>query len=275
MVDVFEEVEEELRSARLRTILTKGWPYALAAVVLALLVTAGIWGWREYQTRQSAKASESYAQAMDALGKGDTAGAEKAFAEVASLGPGAYKALAMMQQAGLRLRENKTAEAVAVFDKAAEAAPEPLIADMARLKAAYLLLDTASLADIEARLTPLAESGRPYVTLAREALAMKRLASGQAAQAKQALSVLAISPDASQGLQARAQVAQSVADAGEGRLLADIAKAAAALPRAQVEAARAQAEAQAQAQAQLQALQGGAQAPAQSAAPASQAGAAQ
>ena len=271
MVDVFEEVEEELRSARLQTLITRGWPYALAAVVLAALVTVGVWGWRQYQLSQSAEASQTYTQAVDALGKGDLPAAEKALADVAGSGPGAYKALAMMQQANLRIRDNKTAEAVTLLDKAAEATSEPVIADLARLKAAYLLLDTASVADMEKRLTPLTEAGRPYVTLAREALAMKRLAAGQTAEARQALSVLAISPDASQGLQARSQVATAILDAGEAKLIAPVAKAGAALPRATVEAAQAAAQAQA---AQAQAAQA-AQASQSAAAAPSQAGAAQ
>jgi hypothetical protein len=230
VVDVFEEVEEQLRSARYQTLAKKAWPYLLAVVVLALVATLAVWGWREHQAGQNAKASETYQQAFDALQAGDTAKAEASFAEIARDGPKGYKSLALMQQAGLLTRAGKTTEAVALLDQAAKAAPTPLLEDAARLKAAYLVFDTAPLAEIETRLTPLTETGRPFVSLAREALAMKRLAAGKVAEARTTLAALAISQDATEGMQQRAQLAMSLIDSGQAPTVVAIAKAAAALP---------------------------------------------
>lgn len=230
MVDVFEEVEEQLRSARYQTIFKKGWPFVAGAAVAALLVTLAVWGVREQQRSAQAKASESYQQGLDALAKGDKATAEAAFAGIAKSGPPAYKAMALMQQAGLRSADKKTAEAVALLDQAAGVAKDPTVADAARLKAVYNLFDTAPLAEIEKRLEPLTKTGRPYIALAREALAMKRMVSGQTAAARQALSTLAISPDANEGLQTRVNIAMGVIDAGQAATLPAAAKAAAALP---------------------------------------------
>jgi hypothetical protein len=232
VADVFHEVDEQLRSERIFTIIRKGWPYALAAVIAVIVAFGVIWGVREYRASQQAKASEAYNAALEALAKNDRAAAERGFAQVASSGPPAYRALALMQQAGLRSTDPaKTAEAVALLDKAADAAKDPIVGDAARLKAAYLVFDTASLADLEKRLTPLTGAGRPYANLAREALAVKRLANGQTAQAKQALSLLAISPESGEALQARAQLYEEIIDAGHAAQLSAIAKAARALPQ--------------------------------------------
>lgn len=234
MVDVFEEVEEQLRSARYQTIVRRGWPYLVGAVVLALAVTATVWVMREQGLRAAASASETYQQGLEALNTGDGAAAEKLFAEIAASGPPAYKALALMHQGSLRAGDGKTAEALARFEQAAEVAKDPIVADAARLKAAYIAFDTASLADIEKRLEPLAEAGRPYSALAREALAMKRMASGKTAEARQAFALLAISPDTGQDLQTRANVAMGVIDAGQAGGVAPAVAAAAALPRSAV-----------------------------------------
>ncbi len=279
MVDVFEEVEEQLRSARYQTLIKRGWPYALGAVVAAVLVTLGVWGWNQYQLDRSAKTSEAFQQAFDAMAANNGPAADAGFAKVAASGPRAYRAIALMQQAALRTSQNKPAEAIALFDQAAKVAPDQLLGDAAVLKSAYLTFDTASLAELEAKLTPIAATGRPYSALAREALAMKRLVSGQAAQARQAFALLAISPDAGEGLQARAQVALAEIDAGQAPNLAGFARAAAALTPAQIQAAKlAEAKAQTERAAAEQAAnlqqQGPPGAPAAGAAP-SQAGAPQ
>ena len=239
MVDVFEEVEEQLRSQRYLTIARKGWPYAAGVIVVAAVATFAVWGWRAHQLDQSTRASDAYEQAFEAASHGDWAIADRGFGEVARSGPKGYQALALMQQAGLRTRDNKTAEAVSLFDQAAKVAPDAMIGDAARLKAAYLLLDTASMAEIEARLQPLTQTGHPYVTLAREALAMKRLASGNTAEARQALAVLPLAADATESLQARAQIAMAVLDSGQAAAIAPAAKAAASVTPAQLEAAKA------------------------------------
>lgn len=274
MVDVFEEVEEQLRSARYITLVKKGWPYALGAVVAAVAVTLGVWGWQQYKANESAKASEAYQKAFDALGVNNTAGAQAGFAAVAKSGPKGYQTLALMQQAGLLTSQNKITEAVALLDQAAKVAPDSLLADGAAIKAAYLVFDNASLTELEARLTPLTAPGRPFSAMAREAIAMKKLATGKTAEARQALSLLTISPDAGEGLQARAQIAIGEIDSGQAGNLNNIVKAAAALPPATVQAAKlaaikAQAEkAAAQQTAQLQAPPGAAgPPPAQAGAP--------
>lgn len=232
MADVFEEVEEQLRSERYKTLFRKGWPYAVAVVLAVLIGFGGVWGWRSYQESQSAKASEAYSKALEAAGRNDRAAAESGFLAVSKEGPRAYRALALMQVAGLRIEAGKTAEAVALLDEAAKLAGEPMVADAAALKAAYALFDTASLADLRKRLDPLSEVGRPYAALAREAIAMKQLATGDTAAARTTFSALSLLPDATDTLRNRAQAAVLLIDSGGAPMVAQTAKAAAALPPA-------------------------------------------
>ena len=214
MVDVFEEVEEQLRSDRYRTLAKKAWPYLAGLAVAALLTFGAVWGWRHYQDTQAATASQAYAAASALGAKGDLAGAERAFAEIGKSGPRAYRSLALMQVAGLRVMANKPAEAVPLLDEAAELAPGPLIADAASLKAAYILFDATPLAELRERLDPLTEAGRPYAGMAREAVAMKQLAAGQTAEARAAFSALSLFPEATDDLRTRAQAAMLLIDSG-------------------------------------------------------------
>ena len=233
MADVFEEVDEQLRSQRIESMLRQGWPFAAAAVGAVLIVALGIWGWTAHQTAEEGKASVAYQAGLDAAGKGDAVGAERQFAEVSASGPPAYKALALMQQAQIRLDQKRPDDAVRLFDEAAKAAPDAIIGDAARLKAAWLLTDTRPLAEVEPRLTPLTGAKSPYRSLAREALAMAYLRAGKLDEAKGAFAVIALSQDASQSAQARAHAAIDMIKSGSAAILpAAIANAATLPPEA-------------------------------------------
>ena len=56
MSDLFEEVEEQLRSDRYRTFALKALPWLLGMAVAALIATAAWWGWSSYQDRAAGKA---------------------------------------------------------------------------------------------------------------------------------------------------------------------------------------------------------------------------
>ena len=201
-------------------------PAFIAALVLSVLAVAGVQGWQMYQSSQSAKAAQTYQDAMDAVAKGDPVKAFDQFGDLAKRG-GPYQSLALMQQGGIRMGENKPAEAAALFDQASAASKSPVVSDIAALKSAYALMDTAPLAQIEAKLTPLTLAGRPYRVQAREALAMARLAAGKPAAAKADLVAVANQLDAPDSARQRAQAIIALIDSGSGaslKKLADDAK---------------------------------------------------
>jgi hypothetical protein len=232
VVDVFSEVDEQLRAERLRSFMQRAVPAFIAALVLTVLAVAGVQGWQMYQSSQSAKASQAYQAAVDTIGSGDEAKAFQQFDGLATHG-GPYQALALMQQGGIRMGQNKPDEAAALFDKAAAASKSALISDMASLKSAYAVMDTASLATVEAKLTPLTAAGRPYRIQAREALAIARLGAGKTAAAKADLVAVANQLDTPDSARQRAQAIIALIDSGTAgniKTLADQAKTAAPLP---------------------------------------------
>ncbi len=230
MADIFQEVDEQLRSQQYETLLRRWWPFAAAAAGAALIVALGVWGWTKHEMDESAKASIAYQAGMDAAGKGDSVTADQKFGEVAASGPGSYRALALMQQAQIRLDQKKPDDAVRLFDQAAKAAPDAIIGDAARLKAVWALTDAHPLAEIKARLAPLTGTNNPYRSLAREALAMAELQAGQLDAAKGDFAVLALSQDVSQTAQARAHAAVDMIQSGSAAVLPAAIKAAAVLP---------------------------------------------
>ena len=265
MVDVFEEVEEQLRSDRYRTLALRYLPWAGGGLLAALAVALAVWGYGQYQQGGEEKASQAYASGIDSLARGDRDQAFQRFGQAATSNSAAYRALALMQQAGIRVDQQRTADAVGLFDQAAKAAPNPIIGDVARLKSAWALSDTASVAEIQDRLKPLtSKTDSPYYALAREAVAMAKLRAGRTAEARADFVVIGLLPSAPDDVRQRAEAAKTLIDSGGAAGVAAIVKAAQALPPAPIAPAGAPAAAdqaqdqQAPQQPQSQAPGGGA-----------------
>jgi hypothetical protein len=230
VTDLFEEVEEQLRSDRYRRFAQTALPWLLGFAAIALVATLGYWAWDVYRTKQTDAASEQYGQAMEAMSGGDADKARALWTATAKSPAGAYKALSLMHLAAFAKSKKDVPGEVKLLDEAAKAAPDPLIGDAARLKSAFALLDTAPLSEMEGRLKPLMEDGRPYRVQAREALAFAKLKAGDLKSARSDFVLLSQGLDASEGVQARAQAAIGLIDAGSAKAVPAVIQAAAALP---------------------------------------------
>jgi hypothetical protein len=230
VVDVFEQVEEELRSDRYKRLARTWLPVAGGVLLVALIVALAWWGWQSWETSKADKGSLAYERGVESLRANNPVGADAAFVQAAKEGNGAYKAMALMNRAGIALDANRIPDAIAHLDAAAKASRDPLISDVAALKAAWLAMDTATLEDIEARLEPLTGEKRPYSAFAQEALAMARLQHGKPAEAKDMLIVLKNGLDTPQVVSRRADLAIAAIDAGQATNLVETVRAQAAIP---------------------------------------------
>ena len=98
MVDIFDEVDEELRAERAQQLLKRyGW--LIVAGALAIVGAAAGWqGWRWYEARQDQAAAVEYLTAMN-LADATAAGSSEAtrtagiaaFAQLAATGPRAMR----------------------------------------------------------------------------------------------------------------------------------------------------------------------------------------
>jgi len=236
VTDVFEEVEEELRSERWRRLALRWGPVVGGILLVCLIAALGYWGWDSWRTRQAEAASVDYDRGVQALQQGDLAAAESAFNAAADRG-GAYRALALNQRAGIALQSNRVEDAVALLDDAAKASGDPILRDMAALKAAFLVLDTAPLETLTERLEPLAEDGRPYAAYAREALALARVQHNQLPAARETFVLLSLGQDVPDSVRQRAQAAIQAIDSGTASAIPAIVAAASAAPAAAAPAA--------------------------------------
>lgn len=214
MSDIFEEAEEGLRRDRWVAIAKKSAPWVGGILGGALILSLGYWGYTAWQDQQMNKSSEAYNAALEIAETGDLEKAKAEYLKVVETGSEGYKALALMQLAGIALEDGKPAEAQKYFDDAAKTSSAPLVSDQAALKAAFIIMDTGSLEDVKKRLEPLMKEGRPYAPMAREALAMAKVQHGDLAGAKTDLQLLSVSLDAPEGVKQRAEATLAAIDSG-------------------------------------------------------------
>lgn len=216
MADIFHEVDEEVRREQLKKLWDK---YSIVLIAAAVLIVAGIAGWRGYEYYVGKKAAEAGAQfeaALTLVEEGKQADAEAAFAKIAGDAPQGYRLLARFQAAAA-LAHTKQPEGIKAFDDlAADASLGRTWQDLAGVRAGLLLVDTAPLADMQKRLDPLAEPGRPYRHTARELLALSAWKNNDAAATKRYIDMIAADGETPPGTRSRVDVLSALI-AGNGK----------------------------------------------------------
>ena len=258
MSDLFREAEEELRKETAENLAKRVAPFVIGAIVLGLAGSAGWQFWQSEQAKAIDKAAVAYDAAMAKLQAGDLTGGAASLGEIAKTGPDGYAAQAMLQRAAVLQEQSKAAEARVAYEEAAKKIKDVDLADLARLRAAYIAADSETKDQLNARLKPIIDRKGAFSPLARELAAAIAWSAGDAVAARSAYALLQLDPLAPQGVRARAGQALAVIDAA-----ATASKVPMALPEqggqgqggltpeqtAQMQAAQAQAQA-AQAQAQ-------------------------
>ncbi len=184
MADIFHEVDEEVRRERLKRLWER---YSVLILAAAVLVVAGVAGWRGYEYYQSQRASESGTQFEAALAlaeAGKMEDAAAAFDKIAQTGTAGYRVLARLRAAAVTAAGDKAA-AVKGFDAiAADNSVDARLRDLASIRAGLVLVDSAPLSEMEQRLEPLTGSTRTFRHTARELLALSAFRAKDAAAIK-------------------------------------------------------------------------------------------
>jgi len=211
LVDIFDEVDEELRAEKAEQLLKR---YSGLLVGAALVVLAGVGGWQGWQwwkARQDAAAAGAFVAAIstaDASAGADpalrgTLGA--AFDALAVGAPDGYRTLARLRAAALKAQAGDLNGAAVLWDQmAADGATDPLLRDLATLMWAQWQLDQGDPARLEARLKPLTDPTNAWRALAQEQLALLELRQGRNDQAKAIFSKLSQDLAAPVGVRSRA-----------------------------------------------------------------------
>ena len=203
----FREVSEELRQDRIKAIWTRFGTVIVTAIVLILLATAAYVGWERYATSEANASGDRYLAAQDLVREGKTDEAIEAFRALAQDGWGAYPELARLSIANAEAASGDAEEAIAAYGDVAgdSSVPQPL-RDMADLRAAYLLVDAGSLADVRGKAERLTGEDNALRYAAREAIGLAAWKAGETETAVDLFQTIVDAGDAPSGIAQRARL---------------------------------------------------------------------
>ena len=210
MSELFDEVDEEVRREQLKKLWDK---YSIYVVGLAFLIIAGVGGWRGYQYLEAQKAAEArtaFDRAVELADQNKHAEAEAAFADLATKAPYGYRVLARLRAAAEVAARDKAAAAKMFDGIAADTSVGAPERDMARIRAAQMLLETTAYPDMLQRLEPAAGKDGAFRHSARELLALSAWRANDPTATRQWLDLIANDGDTPPGLRSRAEALQAL-----------------------------------------------------------------
>ncbi|QDW39266.1 tetratricopeptide repeat protein [Bradyrhizobium sp. KBS0727] len=210
MSELFDEVDEDVRRDQLK----KLWEqYSIYIVAGALLIIASVGGWRGYQyveARKAAEAGAAFDKAVELSDASKHTEAEAAFADLAAKGPSGYRVLARLRMA-TEVANRDTAAAAKLFDEiTADRSVDVAVQDLARIRAAQLLLETTTYPNMKERLEAAAAPGATFRHTARELLALSAWRANDAAATRQWLDLIANDGETPPSLRSRAEALQAL-----------------------------------------------------------------
>jgi hypothetical protein len=215
MVDVFREVDEEVRRDQLASLWSK---YSVVIVGAAVLLVGGVGGWRFYE-HQKLKAAEAAGAKFDAairqLREPDTAAeGEKALGLIAKGDARGYAIIARFRSASEQARTDAQGAAASFDALAADGALEDTLRGFARLRAAMLRVDVQPYAEIRPALEPLAAPTSPWRHTARELLGASAIKAGQMDEAGRWFDQLVTDPETPAALKQRGDLYLGIVRSG-------------------------------------------------------------
>lgn len=181
--DFIREVDEELRDEQLKKAWDRYGPLVIAVALLIVLGTAASKGWDYWKESQAAQSGDAFIAAIDLAGAGKSDEAIAALTKLESDGSGGYPVLARMRVAAETAAAGEVDNAIGLYEAiAADASMDAVIQDLARTRAASLMLDQGRADDVILQLTSLMDNSG-YRHSARELVLLAHLEKKQFDQA--------------------------------------------------------------------------------------------
>ena len=215
MADIFREVDEDVRRDKAAEFWNKYQNWIIALALAIVLATGGYRYW-DYQRRIAAEeAGAKFEAALQLSQQGKKDEAEAAFGALARGNASGYAVLARLRAAA-EAGSQKSEEGVKLFDAiGADTSIDKNFRDLARLRAAILAIDTASLEDARKRLEPLAGADGVYRHTARELMALAAFRAEDYDMASKWLDNMIIDAQTPGSVRQRATTLQALVAAGK------------------------------------------------------------
>jgi hypothetical protein len=201
------EVNEEIRSEHMQRIWSRFGKIIIGVAVVIVLGTAGHRGYVYWESHNASASGDRFLAALKLAADNKPDEALAAFEALQQDGTGSYPVLAQMRSASVLAQKGDTAGAVAAFKQIAteNSAPEAM-RDVARLRAAWLLIDTGTYEDVSAEAEVLTGGNHALRNSAREALGLAAYKADDMVRSKEWFRAIADDATAPRNVSSRAQI---------------------------------------------------------------------
>jgi hypothetical protein len=210
VTELFSEVDDELRREQLKRIWSR---YSALIVAAAIVAIVAVGGWRGYlylQSQKSAVAGSAFEAAVALAEQNKHAEAEAAFTKLAETEPPGYRNLSRLRAAAEAAKRDPK-EAVRLYDAiVADKGFSSVERDLARVRAAGLLLDTETYNNVLQRLESATAPEAPFRHTARELLALSAWRANDTAAARKWLDMIDEDGQTPLSLRRRAEALQAL-----------------------------------------------------------------
>jgi hypothetical protein len=206
MSDIIREIDEELRRERLQKLWERYGVYVIGAALAIVLVVAGWRAWEWYVAREAAKAGARFETALQLATENKHGEAEELLGALAKDAPTGYRLLARFRAASELALRDRQAGAAAFDALGNDGSIEPALRDLAKVRAALVLVDSAAPAEIAGRLEPLIAGNSAFKASAREVLALSRYRAGELQAARKLYGEILFDAESPPSLRTRAQL---------------------------------------------------------------------
>lgn len=201
---LIREVDEEVRADEYKKLWSRYGNVFVGMALLVVLAVGGYEGWKYYQKSQSEAAALVYFDAAKKATDGKSDDALAAFAAVKAPG---FGQLARLQEAAVLADKGETDQAVATYDAvAADKSVDAALAELAQIRAGYLLVDTQTPDQLLARLGKFDKEGEIWRHHAREIFGLSAWRSGDFIMADRYMNAIYADPETPDDMRQRAQV---------------------------------------------------------------------
>jgi hypothetical protein len=172
MADIFQEIDEDLRREKAGKLWQKYGRFVIALAVLIVLAVAAWRGWEWYSQREAQAAGARFEDALSLSRGGNTKEAANTLSGLVKDAPSGYRILARFRLAAETGRDNPV-DGIKAFEALADdTSLGKTLQDLARIRAAYLAVDSWAYGDLATAIEPLTATGEPWRHAAREILGL-------------------------------------------------------------------------------------------------------
>jgi hypothetical protein len=200
---LIREVDEEVRQEEYQKLWKRHGNKLIALIVLAVLGVAAFEGWKFYQLREADNASIVY---LDAVKKANDGKYEDALSALAAVKHPGFAQLASLREAAVLAEKGDVDKAIAAYDAiVANTTTDKMLADLARIRVGYLLVDRATPDELLLKLGMFDKDGESWRHAAREIFGLAAYRVKNYTMADRYFNAIIADKEAPQAMQQRAQ----------------------------------------------------------------------